>query len=403
MKKVLLVLVLCLGLVLTACGGKTENTESNNSKAESSAVNAEESSAVSEESNEAVSNESVESPAVSDEESSEVVSAESEESSVAIESESSEAVSAESEESSETSEEESSEAVSAESEENSVSDTYPFAEQSLIDFVESAEGVVAIAHFGLCDGDFTMVSQYLESIGATEQYPFLSMIDENSFFSTEGTELYAVVLLQENSTLDVETVSYDYESGSFVVENALYSDGSIKPILLRGNYSDMFSDLRVRVSTQFEVSTEYSPALSLENGRLLIPDGVYGVYDFTPYELFGIYSYPWAGEWYGEYYLDASEETFALLLDMGDGGDFTYSVGYVASEIIETVIGTWEEADGVITFTGASDSAPDTEITMVFEWRMEDHSLVLTHIDGSSFLYGEEYASFVFRSNYGLG
>ncbi|MBE6678413.1 MAG: hypothetical protein E7597_06440 [Ruminococcaceae bacterium] len=98
-------------------------------------------------------------------------------------------------------------------------------------------------------------------------------------------------------------------------------------------------------------------------------------------------------DWYGEY-TNSNNETFALLLRLDDDGGFTYSVGYVASDIISTVSGTWEKTDGVITFTGRNEAS--AEYTMVFEWRMEGDKLVLTHADGSSLLYGEDYASFVF-------
>ena len=98
-------------------------------------------------------------------------------------------------------------------------------------------------------------------------------------------------------------------------------------------------------------------------------------------------------DWYGEY-TNGNNEAFALLLRLDDDGGFIYSVGYVASDIISTVSGTWEKTDGVITFTGRNEAS--AEYTMVFEWRMEGDKLVLTHADGSSLLYGEDYASFVF-------
>ena len=268
-----------------------------------------------------------------------------------------------------------------------------------MEFVESAEGMVAVAYLGSCEGDFAALRDYLGSTGIIEKYPFLSLVDENSFFCGEGLELYAVVLLDESLTLVAEAMEYDYESDSLIVKEELYSGDSIKPIILRGNYSDVFPELRLSLCTTFEVSLEYTPALSMENGKLLVTDDVAAqVFDFSPYELLLPKSQDWVGSWYGEYYKDSWDTTFALLLDIGAGGDFTYSAGYVASEIVDTISGTWTEENGVITFDGASEFYTEYQYTMVFEWRMEGDSLILTHTDGSSFITEEEYASFVFTA-----
>ena len=135
------------------------------------------------------------------------------------------------------------------------------------------------AFLGTCEGGYADVTAYIKGIGdeVISTYPWLSEMPEAQFFSTEGTEVYAVVPA-EGWTMTVHEYFMDPSNDYMpAVGEVLYAGD--EPVLLQGNIRDIVPSFCVTLEKDGE-TVEYYPSLSLENGRLL--SGV-GVYDFTPY------------------------------------------------------------------------------------------------------------------------
>lgn len=406
MKNTIIALMLCAALLFTGCS-VTINQNGNNdsksdSKQEASAFESE--SEASEIANASESESDISESAISDEETSE--------------SEASEIVSA-SESESETSDEEISESdtidvpSAEESSEAQIEDSSadenshsPITEsKELADFKNSfpLDATLAVAHLGYCDGDYAEICEYLNTLDLYDAIPILDLITEEDCGFTQGGQLYILVPLTEDARVEVREYLMDYGSGEFSIgETLVYGDVGM-PVLIRGNYSDIFSNLYATTLTETYVEEEYQPMLSLENGSLYIPENNRGVFDFTPYDLLGMLSEDWVGEWYGEVDFDGDSRV-ALFLNLNSDGSMTYACGYVMSEIMSSYTGSWTEEGDKLNIAMTDDSEPNGEtITAVFECAVDGDTLYLTHVDGNSLIYGFDGETFVFTSGMMVG
>lgn len=278
--------------------------------------------------------------------------------------------------------------------------------KALADFKASVTDVnktLAIAYVGFCDGDFDAVCRYLEELGVYNELPFLKLITEDGFASLQGSQLYVAIPLSEGSRVWVSEYLVDPDNYLESVGEEILRGEVDMPVLFRGNYSDVFSNLHVGVGNESYVEEEYRPFLSFKDGKLNVDENNIGVYDFTPYALLGIKLTDWVGEWYAEHQYD-EETKIALLLSLDDFGGVSYSLGYVLSEVETTYTGTWSESDGKLTINLTDNSDPDGEpITAVLEWKLDGSNLLLTHVDGVSLVSGFENETFNFEPDTMVG
>lgn len=303
--------------------------------------------------------------------------------------------------STEQSNEESVDATSTDEGVESISDE----EKALSEFklATPSDAILAVAHLGYCDGDYAEICEYLNTLDLYDAIPILDLITEEDCGFTQGGQLYILVPLTEGARVEVREYLMDYGSGEFSIgETLVYGDVGM-PVLIRGNYSDIFSNLYATTLTETYVEEEYQPMLSLENGSLYIPENNRGVFDFTPYDLLGMLSEDWVGEWYGEVDFDGDSRV-ALFLNLNSDGSMTYACGYVMSEITSSYTGSWTEEGDKLNIAMTDDSEPNGEtITAVFECAVDGDTLYLTHVDGNSLIYGFDGETFVFTSGMMVG
>ena len=132
---------------------------------------------------------------------------------------------------------------------------------------------MAYLNFAFDAADFPEIPDAL-----TESCPFLA---DAVSVDAGGEDIYAIVPTDSDAQLSVYRCELN-EAVEMVVEDESICDVSGGgAVLLRCNISDIMPNTLVRVTDGSGASFEFSPFLSLENGRL----GTTGVYDFTEYPL----------------------------------------------------------------------------------------------------------------------
>jgi len=253
------------------------------------------------------------------------------------------------------------------------------------------------------------VCVYIEANGFSDAYPFLLEVMEDHAVLQEGGEVYAVVPVSKDVTLTVSDFLFKNDD-SYIPERGedllTVTDG--KPIVLRGNVSEIVSNLLITAENGAE-TIEYNPCLSGMDGTLVVDDGVC---DLTNYDLvFGTYP----GEpdpvftlntWYAQHE-DAEGTTYAMTLTLDRDGTATYFYGWPYSGVLEAFEGTWstsgdwneltlELTGGPVDPEGNAIVDEQYETTCEFTWDLESSALVLHHEGGGVLLYGTEDAWYTF-------
>ena len=284
----------------------------------------------------------------------------------------------------------------------------------------AAEGaLIGVASLGYAElPGFSDVAVYVEANGFGDAWPFLLDVTEDHAVLQEGGEVYAVVPVDKGVTLTVSEFIMDDKSDAPYRGKDLLTVNDGKPLLLRGNVSEIVPNLLITVQ-KGEKTLEYTPCLSGMDGSLVVDEGVY---DFTLYELLpggssGFDPVPLPvftlNHWYARHE-DAEGNTLAMTLELNPDGTAAYSYGLPYSGEFERFSGTWtEETDGyeigesriVLQMTGGpvddqGEPIPEEqyETTSEFSWAMQSYAIVLHHEDGNPLLYGTEDAWYTFLS-----
>lgn len=123
------------------------------------------------------------------------------------------------------------------------------------------------------------VLEWLADNGWTQTFPFLANMTAQQVVTQDGGEVYCIVPADENARMTVQ--AYDALNEASPFGDILYDSLDGAPICLRGNVSDIMSNLAVTVASE-ESETVYRPALSLRDGTLNTAADKGSVYDFTP-------------------------------------------------------------------------------------------------------------------------
>ena len=140
--------------------------------------------------------------------------------------------------------------------------------------------LAAVAYLGSCEGNFMEIQAYLENSGLTEALPLLQDLSSENFIETEGLELYFIVT-RDDVGLTVYRQGMDEDTYALTWEESLYVGYEPAPLLLRGNVSEIFPNLSLFIEGQGGETLDYSPCLSLEDGRL---EKARLILDLTPYD-----------------------------------------------------------------------------------------------------------------------
>ena len=272
------------------------------------------------------------------------------------------------------------------------------------DKLQQDQALCAVAYVGYCGGTFAEIQEGFVADGLTEVLPILSEIGEEHFFSNDGSELY-LIIPGKDVGLTVMERSMDENTGETLYGDTLYSACEGLPLLLRGNISDIFPNLLLRIEGQGGETLEYCPSLNLRDGMLWAETSL--ISDMTPYEVLGIYTGPeyggedlLMGSWFTEAPNTAGDTMFLeLILDYD--GTAAYGYGPENAAFYEYFQGSWQYKDGNIlclSLYGGPLEDPDSQHDFYgeFQWEYIEHQLFLDHVNGSSLIYGLEGGSMVF-------
>lgn len=260
------------------------------------------------------------------------------------------------------------------------------------------KALCAVAFVGYCGGTFEEIQEGFVTDGITNALPIVAEIEEEKLICCEGSELYLVVPRADVGITVLEQV-FDQNTEELTYGETLYNQTEVAPLLLRGNISDIFPNLILRIEGQGGETLEYCPSLSLRDGMLNVDSSL--ICDMTPYEILGIYNGPdfggedlSMGRWFAE--VPSSEgETMILELVLGYNGVASYGYGPENTELYEFFEGEWwqnEEGNLCLSLSGGPVGDPESQYDFYGEFQPDymEHSLELTHVDGYSLLYGME-------------
>lgn len=162
----------------------------------------------------------------------------------------------------------------------------------------------AAAYLGYQEGGYDELVQYLSTEGYLYKYPFLADIKSDHIILDEGGEWYMLLPVKDNTTIKINQAELDESDYSIKEGKELYQGADNKPVLVRGNVSEIMPAFLVTISEAGGESCTYSPALSMMDGTLQISESVV---DITAYEalenmMFRITADPTAPEY--EFYAD---------------------------------------------------------------------------------------------------
>lgn len=264
---------------------------------------------------------------------------------------------------------------------------------------ENAVGeALIVAYVGYTEGSYDEVMSYLGGNGIFEEFPFAEAIGEDRFCAREGGELYVVMPVDPTATLRVNACDWADKGGEIetIVGAEFYNSDSGLPVLLKGNISDIFSNLLVTVETD-DGGMEYSPYMSLKDGNLGVEAGVY---DATPYVLLKtpepMTGSELCGEWYARKEHGGAEMALKLILE--ENGTAVFSYGYPYEEAIESFRGSWSEAEGILSlFLYGGGEGERYELNASYRAELQGIALVCEHMGGDPLLSGMHGGWFTFR------
>ncbi len=273
--------------------------------------------------------------------------------------------------------------------------------------LQQENALCAVAFVGYCSGSFAEIQEGFVTEGITEVLPIVAEVKEENLISKEGSELYLVVPREDVGVSILEQV-FDQNTEALTYGETLYTQSDVEPLLLRGNVSDIFPNLIIRIEGQGGETLEYCPSLSLRDGLLNVETML--ICDMTPYETLGIYTgpeyggeSPFMGRWFAEA-PNADGETMILELVLSYDGAASYGYGPAESDLYEFFEGQWqldENGSLCLSLNGGPVGDPEAQYAFYgeFQCEYEDPNLTLTHTDGYSLLYGLEGESLCFHAS----
>lgn len=140
--------------------------------------------------------------------------------------------------------------------------------------------LLAVAYLGSADVQYPEFTAGVERSGYPEKMPFLLDVPEENTAFRAGMELYALI---PAAGVSLQVYAYDMdETGNCVRgEELLYTPGN-EVLVVRGNISDIIPNLLVVAKNQAGMEMEYSPYISLRDGKLA---GGEGIWDISDYDL----------------------------------------------------------------------------------------------------------------------
>ncbi len=256
--------------------------------------------------------------------------------------------------------------------------------------VQSAGKLIGVAYLGVTEGDFSDVRSYIKAQEYVKVYPFFAEISSKYFVENEGGELYCVLPADDSVTVSVYQVDF---SENATQGELLFSATDGMPILLRGNVSDIMSNLMI-VAEKDGQEVTYVPCISLESGLLSNSEQL--IYDFSPYELMEAFNgldttvdWDFYGDWTGTV-SEFNGETVDMKLSVSaDGVIYSFQTetmngSYTGDWLILSDNRLRLELGGETKDSKMPDALGyHTDLDSIYYWDVNDGNLVLTYINGT--------------------
>ena len=142
----------------------------------------------------------------------------------------------------------------------------------------------AVAYIGtILDGKSTEKEHIAASDYITE-YPFMAEIGDDRTLRNDGNEVYCIIPAKGYNSLNVSTFIIN-ESNNYkgAADKELYTANDGKPILVRGNVSEIMPNIIVTLSDG-DNSVSFNPSLSMRDGRLNRYGNEKNISDITRYD-----------------------------------------------------------------------------------------------------------------------
>ena len=207
------------------------------------------------------------------------------------------------------------------------------------------------------------VTAWLAENGWTQTFPFLKDLTDRQIVTQPGNEVYCIVPVSGDARVTVQAFDplQDVRDGEVLYEAA---DGA--PVCLRGNVSDIMSNLSVTVETA-DGRVVYQPSLSLMDGAVNIIASEGSVYDFTPGASHGV---PPIRELYSE--------EFDYTDGVGNSGHYTYHVPQLLAD-----------TEGAAAINSDVESKYGAILREVLEAKTGGFSLSCLYIAWETYQYGD--------------
>ncbi len=262
--------------------------------------------------------------------------------------------------------------------------------------VQGADKLLGVAYLGDVEGDFQTIGEYLDSQEYIKVYPFIKEIKESHFIENEGAELYCVLPADNNVSVTIYETVLNQETAQPEQGEQLFLKKDGKPILLRGNISDIVPNLMI-VAKKDDSEVSFSPSLSLKNG--MMDNSRQEIFEFTPYELMPQFNgtdasvqWEFCGDWTATV-TEFNGETYQL--NFSAASDSCVELSYESETVTGSYTGNWlilsDQRLRLELGGEAKDSKmPDalglhTDVDGIYYWDMQDGNLILTYINGTPF------------------
>ena len=138
--------------------------------------------------------------------------------------------------------------------------------------IEAEQAFCAVSYLGYTEGPLGDGYQgWFEENEMLEIYPFLAEVSEDRIIEQDGGEVYCIIPKQD--VVDISVYAQDIGSdGAASVGELLFLSTDSQPFIVRGNISEIVPNTLVRLEYEDHSVTEFSPALSGMDGRLILEE-----------------------------------------------------------------------------------------------------------------------------------
>ena len=273
--------------------------------------------------------------------------------------------------------------------------------------IQDSGKLLGVAYLGNIEGDFEAIQEYAKSQEYIKVYPFINEIKESHFVENEGEEVYCVIPSDNSVKVKIHKMVLDEETSELKQSDELFSKKDGKPILLRGNISDIMPNLMVAAQKD-DSFVSYCPSLSLKNG--MMENSGQQVFEFTPYELMPQFNgldpskqWDFCGNWtctVTEYH----GETYQL--NLSATSDSCVEFSFASETVSGSYTGNWLVLSDQRLRLELGGEAKDskmpgaiglhTDVDGIYRWDMKDGNLILTYLNGTMFYPATTVTEFVF-------